>query len=450
MPILQLKPPKPGAEPPPAVPTGAAEDDVVLSPMDQRLERRLVTPGRLGLAVGAAALVGLALYAYAEFGGTRTLTVGAERVTVARVAHGTFREYIPLTGNVVPRTTVYLDAVEGGQITAVHVEEGAFVTRGQPLVTFKNTNLELQVIGAEAQLTEQLNALSTTRQNFEQSRLRNQREAIDIDYQLDRLTRELARRKPLLATGGATQAQLDDLEAELTRYRSLRAPVRQQLALDDEFSANQLTRMSESLDTMNRNLAVARGNLANLVIVAPIDGQLTSLEANPGESKARGQRVGQVDEQGAFKVSAFVDEFYLARVAVGQLAEVEFDGERHVLEVSKEYPGVRDRQFQIDLKFAGDAPPPVRRGQTVRMRLEIGQPADTLVLANGAFYDDTGGQWVFVIDEAGGFAQRRAVRFGRRNPEGIEVLEGLHAGERVIVSGYESLERFDRIELKGG
>jgi HlyD family secretion protein len=427
-----------------------ADDEVVPSAMDRRIDQPLVTPQRVAIVAGAALLLALSAYAYLEYGLTRTLTVGAERVTVSQVAYDTFREYIPLTGNAVPRTTVYLDSIEGGQITAVHVEEGARVTAGQPLVTFKNTNLELQVIGAEAQLTEQLNYLSTTRQNFEQSRLRNQRELIEIDYQIDRLTRELARRQPLVATGGATKGQIDDLEAELTRYRSLRVPVEQQLQLDEEFGANQLVRMNEALDGMNKSLAIARENLSNLVIVAPIDGQLSSLEANPGESKARGQRVGQVDEQDAFKVSAFVDEFYLSRVTVGQLAEVEIDGKSYVLEVSKEYPGVRDRQFQIDLKFTADTPPQVRRGQTVRMRLEIGQPADTLVLANGAFYDDTGGQWVFVVDESGDYAVRRDVRFGRRNPEGIEVLEGLRDGERVITSGYESLERFDRIQFNGG
>jgi HlyD family secretion protein len=426
------------------------DDEVVPSAMDRRIDQPLVTPRRVAIFTGAALLLALSAYAYLEYGLTRTLTVGAERVTVSQVAYDTFREYIAVTGNVVPRTTVYLDAIEGGQITAVHVEEGALVTAGQPLVTFKNTNLELQVIGAEAQLTEQLNYLSTTRQNFEQSRLRNQRELIETDYQIDRITRELARRQPLVATGGATKGQIDDLEAELTRYRSLRVPVEQQLQLDEEFGANQLVRMNEALDGMNKSLAIARDNLSNLVIVAPIDGQLSSLEANPGESKARGQRVGQVDEQDAFKVSAFVDEFYLSRVTVGQLAEVEIDGKSYVLEVSKEYPGVRDRQFQIDLKFAGDTPPPVRRGQTVRMRLEIGQPADTLVLANGTFYDDTGGQWVFVVDESGDFAERRDVRFGRRNPEGIEVLEGLSDGERVITSGYESFERFDRIQFNGG
>jgi HlyD family secretion protein len=428
----------------------AADDEIVLSAMDQRIERRLVTPQRVAIGAGAVLLLALTVYAYLEYGLTRTLTVGAERVTVSAVAYDTFREYIPVTGNVVPRTTVYLDAIEGGQITAVHVEEGSLVTAGQPLVTFKNTNLELQVIAAEAQLTEQLNYLSTTRQNFEQSRLRNQRELIDIDYQIDRLARDLARRRPLVPTGGATKGQVDDLEAELTRYRGVRGAVEQQVHLDEDFGANQLVRMNEALDSMSKKMAIARDNLSNLVIVAPIDGQLTALEANTGESKARGQRVGQVDELGAFKVSAFVDEFYLSRVVVGQLAEVEIDGKIYELEVSKEYPGVRDRQFEIDLKFTGNAPPQIRRGQTVRMRLEIGQPADTLVLANGAFYDDTAGQWVFVVDESGVYAVRRDVRFGRRNPEGIEVLDGLREGERVITSGYESFERFDRLQLNGG
>jgi HlyD family secretion protein len=443
MPILVLKPKRHGEQPVP-------DDDVVLSAMDQRIEQRLLTPWRVGVAAGALAIVGLAAYGYAEFGLSRTLTVGAERVTIGQVSYDTFREYIPVTGNVVPRTTVYLDAVEGGQITSVHVEEGAFVTRGQPLVTFKNTNLELQVIGAEAQLTEQLNYLSTTRQNFEQSRLRNQRELIDLEYQIERLSRDLARKQPLLATGGATQAQLDDLEAELGRYRDLRRPTEQQLRLDEEFGTHQLTRMNDAVEALNRSLAIARENLNNLVITAPIDGQLTLLEANPGESKARGQRIGQVDELHKFKVSAFVDEFYLSRVTTGQLAEVDLGGKRYELEVVKEYPDVRDRQFEIDLAFTAELAPPIRRGQTVRMRLEIGQPADTLVLANGAFYDDTGGQWVFVLDEPGDFAERRSVRFGRRNPEGIEVLEGLRDGDRVITSSYESFERFDRIQFSGG
>ncbi len=445
MPILVLKP-KEQAD-------AAAEadgDGVVLSAMDRPVQGRRLTPRRLAVGGAALAVLALAAYAYLEFGLRRTLVVGAERVTVSPVVHDTFREYIPVTGNVVPRTSVYLDAVEGGQITAVHVEEGAYVTAGQALVTFKNTNLQLQVITAEAQLTEQLNTLTTTRQNFEQSRLRNQRDLLDIDYQIDRSTRELARKRPLLATGGVTRSQLDDLEADVAHFRNLRGPAQQQVQLDEEFSANQLTRMGQALEAMNRSLGLARDNLNNLVITAPIDGQLTLLEANEGESKAAGQRVGQVDQLNAFKVSAFVDEFYLARVVVGQLAEGEIDGGRYQLEVIKEYPGVRDRQFELDFVFKGTPPPRLRRGQTLRMRLEIGQPADTLVLANGAFFEETGGQWVFVLDESGAFADRRSVRLGRRNPEGIEVLQGLQEGDRVITSSYASLDRFDRIQLGGG
>ena len=423
-------------------------DGVVLSPMDRRIERRIITPQRIAIAAGTVLLIALSSYAYMRFGMSRTLTVGSERLTVSTVSYGTFREYIPVTGNIVPRTTVYLDAIEGGQVTDVYIEEGEFVTAGQPLVEFKNTNLQLSVIAAEAQAIEQTNLLNTQRLSAETNRLRNQQQFFENEYQIDRITRELNRRRPLVATGGATEKEIDDLEAELTLRRNLRGPLGELRQLDDEFRANQVPRMEASLEALNQRLEIARGNLQNLLISAPISGQLTLLEANVGESKSPGQRVGQVDEVGAFKVSAFVDEFYLSRVTIGQIATVEIDRKDHRLEVFKVYPDVRDRQFEIDLEFMDESPQAIRRGQTVRMRLEIGQPADTLVLANGAFYDDTGGQWVFVVDASGDYAERRAVRFGRRNPEGIEVLEGLRDGEQVITSSYESLTNFDRIEFR--
>jgi HlyD family secretion protein len=348
---------------------------------------------------------------------------------------------------VVPRTTVYLDAVGGGQVTEVHVEEGAFVKAGDHLVTFKNTDLQLRVITTEAQATEQLDRLSSTRLQYDNQHLNNQRQLIEIEYQIDRLTRDLNRKKPLVATGGSTLGQIDDLEAELKRAQGLLVPAHEALRLDEEFRANQITRMATAVEAMNKNLEIARENLTNLVIIAPITGQLTLLEANVGESKAPGQRVGQVDEVGAFKVNAFVDEFYLARVTIGQIADVDIDGKAYQLEIAKVYPDVTNRQFEIDLVFTKELPAGIRRGQTVRMRLEIGQPADTLVVANGAFFDDTGGQWVFVVDPSGRYADKRPVRFGRRNPEGIEVLEGLKQGEQVITSSYENLMTFDRIQF---
>ncbi len=439
MPILRLRADRSDPKIPEAV---------VLSAMDAPVARSTVTPGRVAVASGLFLVLGLGVYAYLEFGLSRTLTVGAERIMLSSVTYGTFREYIPVTGKIVPRTTVFLDAVDGGQVTAVHVEEGAFVTKGQPLVTFKNTDLQLQVIGAEAQLTEQLDRLSSTRQSFDQSHLRNQRELIEIDYQIDRIGRDLARKKQLAQVGGASIGELDDLQAQLMRYRALRGPAEQALQLDEEFRAHQIARMATALDAINKNLALARDNLTNLVVVAPITGRLTLLEANVGESKSSGQRVGRVDESGAFKVTAFVDEFYLARVAVGQTATVEISRETYDLEVTKLYPDVRDRLFEIDLEFL-KPPRDVRRGQTVRMQLEIGEPAETLMLASGAFIEDTGGRWAFVVDSSGAFAERRDVRFGRRNPEGIEVLDGLRSGEQVITSSYLSLKNFDRIQIRG-
>jgi HlyD family secretion protein len=199
---------------------------------------------------------------------------------------------------------------------------------------------------------------------------------------------------------------------------------------------------------MNRNLSLARENLSNLVVTAPRSGQLTVFEANVGESKAPGQRIGQIDEQSAFKVSAFIDEFYLARVTIGQIATVDIENQTYELEVVKLYPDIRNRQFEADLAFVDDPPALVRRGQTVRMRLDIGQPSNTLVVENGAFFDDTGGLWVFLVGASGDIAERHAVQFGRRNPEGIEVIGGLSEGDRVITSTYENYMDFDRIQLQ--
>jgi HlyD family secretion protein len=426
--------------------TAESGEAVTVSAMDRRIEQRLITPQRIAIIVGVVVLVAITAYAYVRFGMTRTLSVGSERLTVSEVSYGTFHEYIPVTGNVVPRTTVYLDAIEGGQVTKVYVEEGAFVMAGQPLVEFKNSNLQLQVISTEAQAVEQTNQLNSQRWNAEQQRLRNRQQYFENEYQIDRLTRQLARRRSLAGID-LSELAVEDLEAELEHRRNLRDPLLETQRLDEEFRANHVPRMEAALGALNQRLEIARESLANLVITAPISGQLTLLEANMGESKSPGQRVGQIDEVGKFKVSAFVDEFYLARVTSGQIASVEIDRGNYDLEVFKIYPDVEDRQFETDLQFVNEPPDGIRRGQTLRMRLEIGQPAETLLLANGAFYDDTGGQWVFVVAPSGDFAERRAVRFGRRNPEGIEVLEGLREGEEVITSSYESLMDFDRIEF---
>jgi HlyD family secretion protein len=437
MPIIPLKK---GTE-------GESTDDVVLSSMDRRIERHWITPQRIAIGAAILAGAGALIYAYVTYGLNRTFTVGSERLTVSTVSFGTFHEYIPITGSVVPRTTVYLDAVEGGQVTAVNVEEGAFVKAGDPLVALKNTNLQLAVISAEAQMTEQYYYLSSTNLAFQQNELRHRHELLTIGYQIENTTRHLEQRRPLVATGLANKSEIEDLEADLDYYHGLKTAELEAQAVDERTQAAQVERLRDSLDAMNRNLSIARENLDNLMISAPIAGQLTLLEANVGESKAPGQRVGQIDEVGSYKVTAPIDEFYLTRVVVGQQATMEIDGKEYKLEIAKVYPEVRNRQFEVDLLFLDSPPDLIRRGQTVRMRLEIGLPTETLIVANGAFYDDTGGLWAFVLAPSGDHAERHAVRLGRRNPEGIEVLEGLSEGDRVITSSYENFRDFDRLQF---
>jgi len=429
---------------------GSRENDEALSPMDRRIERRLVTPRLVLTVLGVLAVLALAGFGYWRYGLNRVLTVGAERLTVSEVRYGTFREYIPVTGNIVPRETVYLDAVEGGQVTQVLVEEGATVEAGQPLLELKNTNLQLEMISTEARLSEQINNLNNTRLAFEQNRLAHQRQLIEIAQRIDTLERELRRARELRRTNAVPISKIEDMEAELGFQKQLQAATEEAQAVDQKLQSSQMKQLEDAVGRIEGNLDIARENLENLVMKAPISGQLTVFEANLGESKSPGQRIGQIDDIGAFKVTAYVDEFYLNRIVIGQVATVEVNGKEFRLEVTKIYPNVTDRQFQVDLLFQGDPPRGIRRGQTLRMNLEIGAESKSLILANGAFVDDTGGRWAFVLTPGGGEALRRDVSIGRRNPDMVEITGGLAEGERVITSGYDQLMDFDRIDLTQG
>jgi HlyD family secretion protein len=423
-------------------------DQAELGPMDRRVASNWFTPARLAAVALSLAIAAAGAYAFVRYGTTRTLSIEAQRVVISSVATGAFHDYVPITGNVQPRDTVYLDAVDGGQVTAVLIEEGALVTAGQALVRLNNTNLQLQVINSEAQLSEQLNRLTSTRLTFEQTKLTHARELIDVQFQIDQSRQRLGRMEPLGNTGAIKLADIEDARLELARLEQLKIELTHATKVDALLQREQIEQLDRAVRGLNANLDLARQNLDNLVIKAPIAGQLTSLEAHLGESKLPGQRLGQIDQVESFKVVAFVDEHYLARVTAGQNATAEIDGAEHRMRLVKVYPEVRERQFKVDLTFAETTPAAVRRGQTLQLRLEIGATTDGLILANGAFYEDTGGQWAFVaIDED--TVERRPVKLGRRNPDQVEVLDGLRAGERVITSSYETLKQFDRIELRG-
>ena len=427
---------------------GARQDqeESTLSAMDRRVRRSPLTPSRIiGVAVFLLA-IGVGGFGYVRYGLERRLTVASERVTVSDVRSAPFADYAPVTGSVVPEDTVYLDITESGQVTEVLAEEGAMVEAGAPLARLKNTRLELEVLGNEAQLTEQQNNLANAQIAYEQSILRHRRDVMTVQFEITRLNDLLDRRRPLLG-GVVTQFDIDDLERQLANQHELLGVIEQAQAAERELSERNLAQLQRAIDRMVARLGLVQETLGNLSLTAPIAGQLTIFDLNVGEVVGAGQRIGQIDTVGAFKITALVDEFYLNRIVIGQSASVEIAGRAYDLEVSKVSANVRDRQFEVDLAFVDREPPNLRRGQTVRPRIELGETADSLVLPNGPYYDETGGLWVLVLSPDGASASRRDVTLGRRNPELVEVLSGLSEGDRVITSSYQSYRDVERIDF---
>ncbi len=428
----------------PADPDAGADVDAMDRPVNGAwLDRRRLT----GLFVCAVALV-LAIIAYVTLGLQRALTVDADRLQIASAGRSVLREFIPVSGSVVPARTLYLDAVEGGQVTRVLVEEGQHVTAGQPLLELKNADLQLRLVEAEARLTEQVNDVNMRRLQVEQSHLQFQERLIALAEQIATLERDLARNERLLAEGVVPAKMVEDQRGSLQTLRGVEATVSEAQRVNRGLQTSQTAQMQASVDAISGNLAVARENLQNLVMRAPIAGQLTAFDAEVGEAKARGQRIGQIDGVGKFKLAAFIDEFYLDRVEQGQLATARIGDAEHALVLTKVYPNVRDRLFRIEMAFA-QQPPALRRGQTLRAALALGTDADALVVPNGPWLADSGGAWAFVLAHDGRSARRREIRVGRRSPDFVEIVAGVAAGERLIVSPYAQFAGFDRIDIRG-
>jgi HlyD family secretion protein len=414
--------------------------------MDRRVARK--TPLGRKLAYGIAGLLVLLFTAWlvSTLLAGRSLSVNSERIAVSDVTVGTFEDFIPLRGRLVPRNTVYLDAVEGGRVEEVLVEDGAIVRAGDPIVRLSNTNLQLEVLGREAAVTEQLNFMRTLELQLEQNRLAHKRNLVEIDYQITRLNRSIERQRDLAAKELVSRSTLDELQDELTYYERRRAVTLESQATDARLQEEQLRQLRSASTQLETSLALARRNLDDLNVRAPVAGKLSGFDVEVGESIVRGGRLGQIDDPDAYKLNARIDEFYLARVDIGQTATATNNGREVDLEVIKIYPQVKEGQFEVDMAFA-EEPEGLRRGQTLQMRLTLGDNSDAVLIPNGSFYQETGGNWVFVVAPDGSEAIRRTVRLGRRNTDYIEVLDGLEPGERVITSPYTSFTGMDRLVL---
>ena len=414
------------------------------SGMDRVVENK--TPWSKKLAYGLAAVVALLLawWVVDLLLGGRSLSVNAQRIQVSSVTVGTFEDFIPLRGRLVPSSTVYLDAIEGGRVEEVLVEDGALVEAGQPIARLSNTNLQLEVLGREAAVTEQLNNMRTIELQLEQNRLSHRRNLVEIDYQIKRLTRAVERQRDLAAKELVSQSTIDELQDELDYYVLRREVTLESQASDTRLQGVQLAQLRAAGDQLEKSLAFARKNLEDLNIRAPVAGKLSGFAIEVGQSIERGGRLGQIDDLEGYKVSASIDEFYLGRVDVQQVAVAEHNGRDLELRITKIYPQVNNGQFQVDMRF-DEQPEGLRRGQTLQIRLTLGDNSDARLIPNGSFYQETGGNWVFVVSADGTEALRRNVRLGRRNTDYIEVLDGLEPGERVVTSPYTNYVDMDRL-----
>lgn len=418
--------------------TGSGMDQVV--PV-----RRLPMRVKVALAALIVAAGALAFWWFAPSGTSQTVTAG--HVTVSTVTRGTFDDFIPLRARVTPLLTVYIDAVEGGRVEKMLVEDGATVGAGQPIALLSNAELQLSTLARQTEVEQQINNMRSQELALAQTRLSNERALLEAGLALQKAQRQYEREKPLAGRGFVTAKQFSDTSDDYQyRQRNYEALKRSQ-ATDARLQGSQLAQQQAAAQSMQSGLSIARANLDALQLRAPVAGQLSGFSVQVGQSLQRGERVGQIDSPGRNKLIAGVDEFYLGRVQLQQRAAIDAGGRRYAAKVTKIYPQVQNGQFQIDLQFIGAEPSNIQRGQTLQVRLTLGDPAPALLVPNGAFYNDTGGSWIFVVTPDGSTAVKRTVRMGRRNAEFVEVLDGLDVGEKVLTSPYTGFADKTRLDL---
>jgi HlyD family secretion protein len=402
---------------------------------------------RIGVVAVAAIAVAFIAIRVIAGSGDSIVRMPASQLTASTVERGIFHDLIPLRARVVPRETVYIDAVDGGSVVRVLVEAGDHVQRGQPLIEMSNTNLALSVIQQESQLNQAISQLQQNEISLEQNALANERALAEVEYKLVRLERSATRRENLVAGGALPKEQRDEVTDELAYYRRLH-PI--QVASNNRQSQLRerlLPDIHRQLDNLRNNLDVVQGKLAGLVIRAPVEGVVSAIDLKVGEQRNPGERLAEVTPESGMKLAADIDEFYLARVRTGQTAAVDIDGRFVNATVRRVSPQVRDGQFSIDLDFEGASPPTLVAGETTQGRLQLGGDSTALLLPVGAFLERTGGNWIFVVAKDGKSAARRPIKVGRRTSEQLEILEGLAPAERVLTSDYTSLDRADRIVI---
>jgi HlyD family secretion protein len=374
--------------------------------------------------------------------------VDTDRITISEVKDGTFQEIIPVNGVVLPLTTIYLDAAEGGRVEEKYVDDGAMMKKGQPILKLSNTDLQLQLVTQKTNVYNLLTQMQISKNAAEQNTVNKLNQMTDVESQLKEAKRIYDLDKYLFDKKAIGSQEYEKAKNDYEYYKQ-KQNLTQQILEQDSTSTEQQVKQARQLYQGSQNaLNVMQEKVGDLIVRAPIDGQLTSLDAEIGESKNKGERLGQIDVMDGYKVRVDIDEHYISRIFNGLRGTFDFNNKTYTLEIKKVYTQVNNGRFQVDMEFVGDVPDGIRRGQTLQIRLALSAERKALLLPKGGFYQQTGGNWIFKVSSDGKTAYRTDIQLGLQNPDYYEVLEGLKPGDKVITSSYENYGDMQELILK--
>ena len=416
--------------------------------MDVKRERKTGFVWRKHWGVVAAGCAMLALTCWLMFGNHDvTLSVAKADIIISEVKRGEFKEYVRTNGRVMPIEVVHVSPEEGGIVLEKVVEEGSMVKKGDVIVRLSNSALDLQILNAEAELAEKQNLLRNTQVAMQQDLLNNMTELAQLDMDVKRKLRTYEQNERLYGKNLISRETYLQSKEDFELAQKKRTLVGDRLQQDSIYRSVQMEQMEDNLANMRRNVVLVHQRRDKLDVRSAIDGELGLLDVSLGQSIGAGFKIGQINDLSDFKIQAEIPEHYIDRVVVGQKATFVNDEKKYSIVVRKVYPEVRDGRFRTDFKFEGERPKQMRSGQTYYVNLELGEADESVYIPKGAFFQTTGGNWIFVLDKSGKIAYRRNIKVGRQNPNFYEVEEGLEAGERVVTSGYEAYEEYEKLEI---
>ena len=406
--------------------------------MDQKIQKKKWTGKKIAQIAGALLVVAFIVYQLFISDNKSKLTIDENKITISEVKKGEFQEYIIQFGEVVASNTFYLDAVEGGNITQVFKESGNLVKKDEPIIALENANLRLNVLSQENALNEQINRVRTTRLQLDQNYLSQKQQLAEIENQLHTLRPQFIRDSTLFAKQLISKQNFEQTEADY-RYNLKRLKFTfESFRTDSTARVIQLRQLQASELNMLENLVGVKKLLDNLVIKAPIDGILATSKLQKGQNVNKGERLGQVDELSKHKLRVRVDELYIAKITKGLEAGATIEGAKYKLTISHIYPTITAGQFEVDMEFLGDTPNNLRRGQSVRVKIELGNASEEILIPVGGYYNKTGGNWIYVVEEGENKAVKRNIKLGRKNTKYYQILSGLDAGDKIITSSYNN------------